>query len=323
MVAKRSLLNEVKAIIPPLLPEFHKGQAGRVGVIGGSREYTGAPYYASMSSMRLGCDMTFTICEPVAAATIKTYSPDLIVNPLLDENRPVSEVRSVLQSLFGRMHSLVIGPGLGRDEHMQKFARVAIEAAREANLYLVIDADGLWLVQNAPETVRGYSRVVLTPNVVEFGRLCDQLQVDRRDPEQAAQRLCDALGGPTIVEKGSVDRIVSPAGAVVCDVEGGLKRCGGQGDLLSGMLGTFLAWAKRYEERMASGSGPVLAVDKQEAPQIPTERLPLLAAYGAATVTRTTSNLGFRRLGRSMLANDLMDDIGQAYEKVFGLASHV
>ena len=38
-----------------------------------------------------------------------------------------------------------------------------------------------------------------------------------------------------------------------CDIEGGLKRCGGQGDLLSGSLGTFLAWAKRYEERKAMG----------------------------------------------------------------------
>lgn len=55
--ATRSVLSELRAIIPPLLPEFHKGQGGRVGVIGGSRNYTGAPFFASMASMRLGADM--------------------------------------------------------------------------------------------------------------------------------------------------------------------------------------------------------------------------------------------------------------------------
>lgn len=56
---------------------------------------------------------------------------------------------------------------------MQSAARVAIRLAREKGVYVVVDADGLWLVQNEPDCVKGYERCVLTPNVVEFGRLCD------------------------------------------------------------------------------------------------------------------------------------------------------
>lgn len=56
---------------------------------------------------------------------------------------------------------------------MQLAARVAIRLAREKDLYIVIDADGLWLVQEDPEVVKGYKKAVLTPNVVEFKRLCD------------------------------------------------------------------------------------------------------------------------------------------------------
>lgn len=56
---------------------------------------------------------------------------------------------------------------------MQLAARVAIRLAREKDLYIVIDADGLWLVQSDPEVVKGYKKAVLTPNVVEFERLCD------------------------------------------------------------------------------------------------------------------------------------------------------
>lgn len=56
---------------------------------------------------------------------------------------------------------------------MQLAARTAIRLARENDLYIVLDADGLFLVQNDPSVVRGYKRAVLTPNVVEFGRLAE------------------------------------------------------------------------------------------------------------------------------------------------------
>lgn len=64
-------------------------------------------------------------------------------------------------------------PSLGRSEHMQLSARIALRLARENQLYVVIDADGLFLVQNDPSVVKGYARAVLTPNVVEFGRLVE------------------------------------------------------------------------------------------------------------------------------------------------------
>jgi len=56
---------------------------------------------------------------------------------------------------------------------MQLAARVAIKLARENNVYIVVDADGLFLIQSDPSVVKGYRRAVLTPNVVEFGRLVE------------------------------------------------------------------------------------------------------------------------------------------------------
>ena len=92
-------------------------------------------------------------------------------NPLLVGLRDQHEIKSELESLIDRLHALVIGPGLGRAEHMQEYARVAIAAARERKKYIVLDADGLWLIQKHPEYVKGYRKAVLTPNVVEFERL--------------------------------------------------------------------------------------------------------------------------------------------------------
>jgi hypothetical protein len=48
-----SLLQAVKSVIPPLSSKMYKGQAGKIGILGGSKEYTGAPYYAAISSLKL------------------------------------------------------------------------------------------------------------------------------------------------------------------------------------------------------------------------------------------------------------------------------
>ena len=71
-----------------LLPSLHntalrKGNCGRILVIGGSQEYTGAPYFASIAALRMGADIAHVICQPEASSVIKSYSPDLIVHPLL------------------------------------------------------------------------------------------------------------------------------------------------------------------------------------------------------------------------------------------------
>lgn len=88
-----------------------------------------------------------------------------------DEKSITEELKSVLS----RLHAIVIGPGLGRQPHMQEFARQTISLAREQDKYIVLDADGLWLIQQHPEYVRGYDKAVLTPNVVEFQRLREAL----------------------------------------------------------------------------------------------------------------------------------------------------
>lgn len=127
----RGILSEVRKIIPPLSSELHKGQAGRVAIVGGSLDYTGAPFFSAMSSMKLGCDMSHNICEPSAGAVIKTYSPDCIVHGYLKYGRSPSEITKDIDSLCDRLHTMVVGPGLGRDEHMQMCGRISIEVSKE------------------------------------------------------------------------------------------------------------------------------------------------------------------------------------------------
>jgi NAD(P)H-hydrate repair Nnr-like enzyme with NAD(P)H-hydrate dehydratase domain len=85
MDQQTDLLLHVKALIPPLAEDSYKGQAGKVGVIGGCREYSGAPFFAAYSALKVGADLSHVFCTAGAAAVIKTYSPELIVHPYIPE----------------------------------------------------------------------------------------------------------------------------------------------------------------------------------------------------------------------------------------------
>ncbi|KAJ3569264.1 hypothetical protein NP233_g5163 [Leucocoprinus birnbaumii] len=296
----------------------------------GSLGLYGAPYFAAISALRFGADLSHVICSPTAAGPIKSYSPDLIVHPILREDAAHDSVKTELESLFSRLHVLVVGPGLGREDYMQSYARTAVSIARTRGMFIVLDADGLYMVGKDRSIIQGYRRAVITPNVVEFKRLTEQIGVSPDTPaDKKAQMLSRLLGGVTVLEKGAQDVVVTDTeGAeadlaasqlqdadpekekfnelVKVDIQGGFKRCGGQGDILSGSVGTFLAWGRCYEDG-AFG-------DKS----IPASRVPLLGAVGGSMVTRTASRLAFKKAGRSLVTQDLLPELGHAFSEVFG-----
>ncbi|OLL23484.1 ATP-dependent (S)-NAD(P)H-hydrate dehydratase [Neolecta irregularis DAH-3] len=306
----KQLLRAVRNLIPPLSETLHKGQAGRIGVLGGSEDYTGAPFYSSMSAHLFGADMAHVICEPGAGMVIKSYSPDLIVHPLMrqstrQEETSTDKMVSEITSLLERLHVVVIGPGLGRDDLMQKTAAGVIKAAVDRNMGIVIDADGLYLIEKEPGLIMGYTNVVLTPNHVEFNRLCQAMGVSREmKEEEKCKELARSFGNITIVQKGTKDVISNGVEVYTCDVPGGLKRCGGQGDILGGILATLLAW-KETHQRERTGTEDVREL--------------MLCAFGACCTTRVCAHEAFKKHKRAMVSSDMVKEVGEAYQRLFEL----
>ncbi|EMD39299.1 hypothetical protein CERSUDRAFT_93345 [Gelatoporia subvermispora B] len=328
MPVPRHIIEQFKQLIPPLNGSLHKGQSGRVAVLGGALDYTGAPFFASMSALRFGADLSHVICSPTAASAIKSYSPDLIVHPILREEESPDSLKPTLSSLLSRLHVLIIGPGLGREDYMQRFAKLALSLAKEQGMFIVLDADALWMVGQDLALIRGYRRAVLTPNVAEFKRLSEQADIDpNTPPKERAMQLSRVLGGVTVLQKGGEDIIATHTGGasakdreaskvstsqeenteeqISIDTPGGLKRCGGQGDILSGSVGTVLAWGKCYEDG-AYG-------DKT----LPSSRISLLAAAAGSIVTRTASKRAFAKHGRGVVTQDMLGEIGGAFAESF------
>lgn len=219
----------------------------------------------------------------------KAPSPDDVSAPIIE--------------MLPRLHVLVIGPGLGRDPLMQDTVSRVIQVAREKKILMVLDADALQLVQKRPELVRGYREAILTPNVVEFGRLWDALGLAEKNIEPKTERveiMARALDGVTVIQKGGRDVISDGETTLVNDLEGGKKRSGGQGDTLTGSVATFLAWRKAYLDGLWDVGEEKL--EKSE--------LVRLAAFGGSAITRVSCRerrnvLRFQFADRTVMAPSL------------------
>lgn len=282
-------LDRARTIVPPLSADRHKGQAGRIGIIGGSLEYTGAPYFAAISSLKVGADLVHVFCMRDAAIVIKSYSPELIVHPILDADNSIELIRPWLE----RLHVLVIGPGLGRDEEVLATVTQLIYLCKELRKPLIIDADGLFLLSQNLNVIKDYSGVVLTPNIMEFERLFGKDGID-------FEAKMNEIGtvGKTILQKGLSDKIYSKGQLNdYLELSGGGsgRRCGGQGDLLSGAIATFLCWAKQYGDPDAAR----------------------VSCYAACCLVKELNRRAFLEKGRSMTASDMINYIHPVFDELF------
>ncbi len=215
---------------------------------------------------------------------------DLQESTASEEPTGADKIAAPIIDMLARLHVLVIGPGLGRDPLMQNTVERVILAAKDKGIPIVLDADALQLVQKDLDLIKGYTEAVLTPNVVEFDRLCKAAGIDSSGSGNETQRveaLANALGGVTIIQKGKNDYISNGRVTMTDDLEGGKKRSGGQGDTLTGSIATFLAWRKAYIDELWNDT---------ETPRLEKQEMIGLAAFGGSAITRVSSLLFLRML---------------------------
>lgn len=301
-IVNSEVIKNCKFLVPELSYDKHKGQSGRIGVFGGSKDFTGAPYFAGMSALRTGADLIYIYCVQGAAQPIKSYSPEMMVVPYLDVEMPSEEQ----ETWFKKLHSAVIGPGLGRDVSVFNKITTLVPVLQSAKIPLILDADGIFFLTQNPTILKDYSNdIYLTPNAHEFEILAnailpgEEFSVD--DQEQIGRLLAREIGPRvTILLKGERDMIIR--GDTVLNFEttkGSPRRCGGQGDILSGCLATFAYWATQVEQK-----------DGRDAPQ-------LYAALAASTIVRVCNRYAFEEKGRGMVTSDMLDKLPLAFDNLF------
>ncbi|MHB8695357.1 MAG: NAD(P)H-hydrate dehydratase, partial [Solirubrobacteraceae bacterium] len=222
-----------------------KFAAGAVLICGGSTGLTGAPTLASEAAMRAGAGYV-TAC--VAASLNQIFEIKLteaMTLPLADEQGGlIPEAADAVIERAARADALVLGPGLGRAAKTFEFAR---RLAAAAPLALVLDADALNAhAGRSSELAQRQAPTVLTPHAGELARLLGEssaeIEAHRLRNAQQAAHATTAI----VVLKGDDTLVVEPGGRVAVSPGGApALATAGTGDVLSGVLGAFLA--KRME----------------------------------------------------------------------------
>ena len=232
------------ARLPRLAPQMHKGDRGRVCVIGGADGMSGAALHAARAALAAGAGLVKLVAARDTIAAAQASLPDVLT--------VTSALGGQLEPAVGEAlewaDALVLGPGLGREPARADLVARVLE---RRPVPTVIDADALHYFTGAANRA-----VVCTPHLGEFRALAGDALADEaaNDRWSAAARAATKLKC-TVLLKGVPTIIADLRGPehVVASGNPGLAT-GGSGDLLAGFVGAFLARGTPAAEAAALGA---------------------------------------------------------------------
>ncbi len=234
-------LAQIKKSFKKRKRDSHKGQNGRVLVIGGSSELAGAPGLAataSLAALKAGTDLVTVLAPEKAGFTINAYSPDLIVKKASGKFFTQKHVKKAL-GLAEKSDAVIIGMGIGREKASMRFCRKFVKKNAKP---IVIDADAL----RACKGMKLKGNSIITPHQNEFMEFTGKKIADKKAEEkiflvkEAAKRHnCVVLLKAKTPEYANV---ISDGKSVSLNNTGnaGMTK-GGTGDVLAGLCGAYIA----------------------------------------------------------------------------------
>jgi hydroxyethylthiazole kinase-like uncharacterized protein yjeF len=233
--------SDVRKFLGRLNMDSHKGANGHVLVAGGSRKYNGAPFLSAEAALRSGAGIiTVAIPENIQSAQRML---SLIARKIPDEGTGCFAASSTpeLMKLIEKSDSVVIGPGMGDAPSTAKMMTALCDFDKPT----VFDADALNIISSFPDILlKRKSPSVLTPHPGEMTRLLKGFALDHL---MEAERSAQAMGlaektNSVIVLKGN-RTVIATAGKPLSVNSSGSPALAtaGTGDVLSGMIGSFMA----------------------------------------------------------------------------------
>jgi len=276
---------DVKRVVKARWPTSSKRDFGCLLLIGGSEVYSGAPALASLAALRTGTGLVVVAAPEPVAGTIRGYSPNLIVHGLSGNVITVRH-RDKLSRLLASCTAVVLGPGIGVNPHTKEAIPSIVGMIAKTKKPLLIDADALRAIAGRKEEFKRATPVI-TPHAGEFKAISGidvasnwggRLAIAEKFARQYSCILV-LKGHNTIVSDGHrsvVNRTGNPGMAV-----------GGMGDVLSGVIGAFLAQNSD----------------------------PFQAAVAGAYIHGFAGDLVRKRKGFHMVASDLIEVLPQVLRK--------
>lgn len=255
----------------------HKGQAGKVLIIGGSVDYVGAVALAGLAALRSGVDWVTIAAPEKVAWAINALSPDLITRKVKGTHISEKNLKELLK-LSEQFDAVLIGNGLGLKPGTKEFVKSFVKKCKKP---IVIDADGINAIK-----LQDIKNAILTPHHAELKGLLDRSKFKQSHTAKNIQKIASTN---VILWKGPVDHIISKEYILYNKTGNEGMTVAGTGDILAGLVVGFLA--QGYEKFQSA----------------------CYAAYIAGSV----GDLLLKKKGYySFIASDLIDDIEKVILKL-------
>ena len=269
----------VKSFIPARKTLSRKGDNGKVLVLGGNYLYHGAPILSSIAALRTGADLVYTCVPKINVMATRSFSPNLIVVPLVDVKLTRGSVQKLLGIIPKELDSATMGMGLGIQD--REALKILVSSLLDRAVMLSLDASCL-----VPEIIPIIKdkKVTVTPHAGEFRRLFGELPPDGIKPRTALVEKHAKENGVTILLKGPTDVISDGKQTYMNPKNLASMTVGGTGDILSGIVAAMLCKNKD----------------------------PVKAASAAAFVNGKAGYMAQKKYGLHIVATDLLDFIPSA-----------
>ena len=230
----------VRAWLPALAVDAHKGTRGHLLLIAGSEGKTGAAALAGRAALRAGAGLVTVATTQAAQAAIDAKLWEVMSVAFAPGDDAVDDSYRQLAALAARMKAVAIGPGIATGPGMAALVRRFVV---ECSAPMVIDADALnHLGQDVSLLASAAGARVLTPHPGEMARLMGTTVDEVQTQRLVLVRSLAAKAGCVVVLKGARTLVAEADGTVYINpAASSALGTAGSGDVLTGVIGALLA----------------------------------------------------------------------------------
>jgi ADP-dependent NAD(P)H-hydrate dehydratase / NAD(P)H-hydrate epimerase len=239
----RLITEEIAIASVPVRPKHgHKGTFGHALILGGSLQFVGAPIFSAKSALHSGAGLVTLAVPGTIYPMVAAQNPESLLLPLPAENGHFSdEAIHTISPMLHQFDTVAVGPGMSRFQEGEAWMKSLF--SHLTNQPVVIDADALFLLRNQLDVLDNYKGIVImTPHPGEMAKLLNKTvqEVEENRLEIASDFAKEH--SIYLLLKGHRSVIATPTGELYINPYGhdALGK-GGSGDILTGLIASFLA----------------------------------------------------------------------------------
>lgn len=228
----------------------HKGDFGKVAIIGGQKGMAGSVFLSSNASLRSGAGVSYVICPSSISNILQIKYTECIIEEVdCDYFYYEKEIAEKILSLIKNKNALAIGPGMGKGENLDKLIEIII---KNFDRNIVIDADGINALKENIDIIDKKHNLVLTPHEMEFSRISNlPLDFIKNNREKVAKDFAKKHS-IVLVLKGKNTIVTDGYKLYINDSGNSGMATAGSGDVLTGIILSNLSNMEAFDAAVLS-----------------------------------------------------------------------